>query len=216
MDESLRRLLIAALSVPGDRKPRRAIADWLGRHADPRETAVRRHCETGFIYFRNYTLSGDGTGEPPSVTFLALQLIPQATAVDFGRRCAEHVLLIARRQWPTDDRLTRLLESIRGWLRGEVTKVAVRRAAEATADLTDFDGLPAEVHGRPADEQQSLYRAMLAARSAMFVTLAVRPPAMSDQWTSDVCAAATEAISAADRRKAERTWQRRELLRLLA
>jgi uncharacterized protein (TIGR02996 family) len=217
MDDRLRTLLSAVLSGADDLAPRLVLADWLDDRSDPRARKVRQHCETGHIHFdRVYSLSGDGAGGTPSVTFLVIQMLPQPVAVEFGCRCAEHVFPLIRRRWPDERRPEQLVGTIRGWLRGEETKLAVRRAVELMVDRTDFDGLPAETHDWPPDQQRALYRSMCSARTAMYVALAVGPPASSDRWVREVCSGALEALTAADSRRRERTWQRREMQRLLS
>lgn len=217
MDRELRLLLITALMDPENPDPRVVLAEWLAARRDPRVNQVQKHCETGSIHFRHYTLSGDGSGEDaPSVAFLVVQMLSQAVAVEFGCRCAEHVAHVVRRQWPKENRPEQLLHAIRECLQGNVTKKAVREANKAMVDLTDLDSpLPGSLDWT-RKKQQRLYESMSAARSASSVALAVAPPSTKpDQWAPYICEGAMEAMTASGRALPERNWQRQELLHLL-
>ncbi len=216
MESELQALLAAILSAPRDNAPRRRLAGWLERRGDHRADEVWQHCETGSVYLRSYTLSGDGVKRSPSVAFLVLQLVPQPLAVEFGCRCADRVLRVFHREWPDDRRPEELLAAVRSWLRGEVTKKRVHQLAWAMADRVD-DAAAQPPVGDTWNRGQEVqrYRAVGAARSAVNVAVAVSCRAASDQWVSDICEGAIEAMGASGSPARERTWQRRELLSLI-
>lgn len=216
MDDELRALLSAVLAAPDDLTPRLLLADWLNERSDPRANKVRKHCETGDIYLRSYTMAGDGAGRPPSVAFLILQMIPQPLAIEFGCRCADRVTPVFHREWRNDMRPDQILAAVRSWLQGEQTKKWINQLAWRMADVVDDAAAepPAGVEW-DRDRGSQRYRAVCAARSAVNVAVAVGFPAESDRWVSEVCQCAIEAIGAADSRARERTWQRRELAKLL-
>jgi hypothetical protein len=216
MDRTLGALLTAALSSPDDVAPRRSLADWLEASAPILADKVRRNCETGHVYHRGYVLTGDGVGDAPSVALLVLQLLPQKVAVEFGCRCAEHVLPAFRRDWPDDERPEQLLNAIRNWLTGSETKKRVRELAWSMADVIDDDAA-VPPPGAKWDRRRTMrrYRAVCAANSAVNAAVGVHYPANSDRWCSSLCTCAVDAMSAAEKKAHERTWQQREMVRLI-
>jgi uncharacterized protein (TIGR02996 family) len=216
MESELRAFLAAILSTPDDRTPRLVLADWLEDRGDSRADKVRKHCETGLVYLRNYTLSGDGVGESPSVAFLVLQLASQSLAIEYACRCASRVLPVCHREWPDDERPVQLVATVRSWLRGEQTKRRVHQLARAMGDVVGDTAAELPV-GEAWDRDRELqrWRAVCAARSVVNGAIAVRFPASSDQWVSFVCACAIEAIASVENRAHERAWQQGELLRMI-
>jgi uncharacterized protein (TIGR02996 family) len=216
MERELRPFLAAILSVPDDQTPRLVFADWLEDRGDPRAREVRKNCETGYVYLRNYTLSGDGVGDAPSVAFLVVQFVPQPLAIEFGCRCATRALPVFHREWPNDDRPSQLVATVSGWLRGERTKKQVHQMAQTMGDLTgDAAAEPPAGETWDRDREMQRYQAVCAARSVVNVAIAVRFAAKSAQWPSWVCQCAMEAIGSVESRAHERSWQRQELLRLI-
>jgi uncharacterized protein (TIGR02996 family) len=216
MGQELESLLLTVLEQSEDRTPRLVLADWLEEHGNPKALRIRKHCETGSIYFRGGTLSGDGIGGHPGVIHIAIQLLPQNAAVEFACRCADHVYPSFEREFPGDARPRQLTAAVRRWLHGEITKQVVLRVRDATAEaaqeevaMQDWDA------SWSAEQTAARLRAVSAARSAVKVALAVSFPATSDKWEFYVFTALLEALGAIEENATEKEWQRQELLRLL-
>ncbi|HYT93211.1 MAG TPA: hypothetical protein VEL76_31120 [Gemmataceae bacterium] len=204
-------LLLNVLEHPEDPTPRCILGDWLEDCGDPRAVSVRKHCQTGNIYFRSGTLSGSA-----GVVHLAIQLVPQPLAVEFGCCCAEHALPVFAREFPNDDRPQSLTATVRNWLWGEATKTEVRRQLRLMSDVTDEEAaMPQAGQVWSREQEAARYAAVCAARSAAAAALAVSFPQKSNKWEQWVSQAALEAVAAAGQRAAEMEWQRREFLKLL-
>jgi uncharacterized protein (TIGR02996 family) len=216
MEPVLKALLLTALDQPENQTPRFVLADWLEEHGHRKALQIRKHCESGYIHFRGYTLSGDGVGDHPGIVHLALQLVPHEIAVEFGCRCACHVLPRFEREFPEDDRPRQLAAIVRQWLDGEVTKREVLRVKDATAEAAhDEIAMQSWDQSWTAEQTAARLHAVSAALAVVKVAIAVSFPATSDKWEQYVSEALVDAISAIEDRASEKEWQRREFLTLL-
>jgi len=133
------------------------------------------------------------------VVHLAIQLVPQPLAVEFGCCCAEHALPVFAREFPNDDRPPSLTATVRSWLWGEATKTEVRRQLRLMSDVTDEEAaMPQAGQVWSREQEAARYAAVCAARSAAAAALAVSFPQKSNKWEQWVSQAALEAVAAAD------------------
>src|SRR5262249_35065039 len=159
---------------------------------------------------------------------LVIRLLPRRLGVEFASNCAEHVLPVFKRVFPSDPRPAGLISTIQRWLRGDAVRKAVADARGLVAEFRAEEELWwSEVDIRTISEGDRVARARagFVADAAFEAGMAIRYPASSKGFSDAVSEAASKSILAVaypqgivqltEASRAEHHWQARRLLQLI-